>query len=488
MDSTAAVSQPRPAPSEKQHDGPWRRYFGFLISTFQRGADFAVVVACFQLGYLLYTSGLSRSSPQSFIEFALISAGIGLVYVLILDRVGLYEREISLLNIQELRGIFRTGFYAAAVVLSLSFYLRSVDLSRITMTTGLVLSPFALYIQRQIFYRLHVLFHLKGWSQRKVLIYGAGNIGTHLAKRLFESPALGLLPVGMADDNPLKHQQWLKWSGIGPNKGLKVLGGEEWIDQASQLGVELVLIALPSATFERNQKLVERCIQAGVDYAIVPNAYERFIQNVELFEIGGIPILRRKNSRVSFYFRVLKKLVDFALSSLFILLLSPLILLFGLSIRLDSRGPVLFKQKRVGLRGRQFSIYKFRTMHVEAPRYARTPSDPHDPRITRVGKWLRRTSLDELPQLFNVFRGDMSLVGPRPEMPFIVEGYTALERQRLLVKPGITGVWQISAVRGEPIHQNLEYDLFYIHNQSLLLDLSIIVKTILSVVRGVGAV
>ena len=260
MDSTAAVSQPRPAPSEKQHDGPWRRYFGFLISTFQRGADFAVVVACFQLGYLLYTSGLSRSSPQSFIEFALISAGIGLVYVLILDRVGLYEREISLLNIQELRGIFRTGFYAAAVVLSLSFYLRSVDLSRITMTTGLVLSPFALYIQRQIFYRLHVLFHLKGWSQRKVLIYGAGNIGTHLAKRLFESPALGLLPVGMADDNPLKHQQWLKWSGIGPNKGLKVLGGEEWIDQASQLGVELVLIALPSATFERNQKLVERCI------------------------------------------------------------------------------------------------------------------------------------------------------------------------------------------------------------------------------------
>ena len=171
------------------------------------------------------------------------------------------------------------------------------------MTTGLVLSPFALYVQRQLFYRLHVLFHMKGWSQKKVLIFGAGSIGTPLAKRLFESPALGLLPVGMADDTTAKHLQWVRWSGIGPSSGLQVLGGEEWIAQAPKLGIELVLIALPSATFERNQKLVDLCVQAGVDYAIVPNAYERFIQNIELFEIGGIPILRRRKSRVSFYYR-----------------------------------------------------------------------------------------------------------------------------------------------------------------------------------------
>ena len=126
-------------------------------------------------------------------------------------------------------------------------------------------------------------------------------------------------------------------------------------------------------------------------------------------------------------------------------------------------------------------------MFLDAPKYARTPADPADSRITKVGRWLRRTSLDELPQLFNVFRGDMSLVGPRPEMPFIVETYSLLERQRLLAKPGITGVWQISAVRGEPIHANIEYDLFYLENRSILLDLAIIVKTILSVIRGVGA-
>jgi lipopolysaccharide/colanic/teichoic acid biosynthesis glycosyltransferase len=161
--------------------------------------------------------------------------------------------------------------------------------------------------------------------------------------------------------------------------------------------------------------------------------------------------------------------------------------MMGFAIKMESPGPIIFKQKRVGLNGRQFSMYKFRSMFIDAPKYAKTPSNPRDPRITHVGRWLRRTSLDELPQIFNVWRGDMSCVGPRPEMPFIVETYTPLQRQRLEAKPGITGVWQISAVRGEPIHQNIEYDLFYLENRSILLDLAIIIKTVLSVIRGVGA-
>jgi len=140
-----------------------------------------------------------------------------------------------------------------------------------------------------------------------------------------------------------------------------------------------------------------------------------------------------------------------------------------------------------GARNGSADIYKFRSMYVDAPKYAVTPSESSDPRITRVGRWLRRTSLDELPQLFNVLRGEMSLVGPRPEMPFIVEKYTSFERQRLEAKPGITGVWQISAVRGEPIHHNMEYDIFYLQNRSFLLDAAILLKTFLSVLRGVGA-
>lgn len=452
-------------------------------------SDYATVFGCYLFAYYLYTSSLIQgSSPQTFIEFITFAAGAALLYVLIIDRVGLYRREISLLNIKELRGIFHVGIYAAAAILSVSFYIRSVTLSRITLTTAIMITPVALYLQRQIFYRIHVIFHQRGWSQRRVLIFGAGSIGQHLAKRLFESPSLGLFPVGFLDDEAAKHGQVLRWSGIGPRLGVKVLGDEAFLAQARDYRAEMVIIALPSASFDRNQRLVELCVAHGLEYAIVPNAYEKFIQNVELWEVGGIPILRRRERRVSPYYLVIKRVLDFTLALFFIVLLSPLYVLIGALIKFESKGPIIFKQKRVGLRGRQFSFYKFRSMFVEAPKYARTPSDPSDPRITRIGRWIRRTSLDELPQLFNVLRGDMSLVGPRPEMPFITDTYSSLERQRLEAKPGITGVWQISAFRGEPIHANIEYDLFYIENRSVLLDISIIIKTILSVIRGVGAV
>lgn len=485
---TVATALPELAlSSHAQRWTVWRRYFGRMVTLVQVLADMATVFACYMASYWFYVSGLLGRSPLAFFEFMSLSAGAAILYVFILDRVGLYRREISLLNVKELRGIFFVGMYAAAAILSLSFYIRSISLSRITMTTAIMITPVMLYFQRQIFYKIHVLFHQRGWSQKRIFIFGAGTIGIHLAKRMFQSPSLGLLPIGFLDDFQEKKNTATKWAG-GPKNGVPVLGGEELIKQCAKYGVELVVIALPSASFDRNQKLVEACVAAGVEYAVVPNAYEEFIQHVEMFEIGGVPMIRRRLRKATFVYLIMKRLLDFVLSAFFISLLSPVIIFIGLAIKLDSKGPIIFKQKRVGLRGKEFSFYKFRSMHIDAPQYARTPSDPHDPRITRVGRWLRRTSLDELPQLFNVFRGDMSLVGPRPEMPFIVETYSPLQRNRLEAKPGITGVWQISAVRGEPIHVNIEYDLFYIENRSILLDLAIIIKTVLSVVRGIGAI
>ncbi len=471
-----------------QKSNMWRPFLSRILVLAQAITDGLTVFFCFLGSYWLYTHVLSKSFPQSFSLFTSLSVASAFIYVLILDRVGLYRKEVSLLNIKELRGIFYTGLYAAAAILSISFYIRSTSLSRVTFTFALIVTPVILFIQRQIFYKLQVLFHQRGWAQKRVFIYGAGSIGLHLAKRMFESPSLGLFPVGFLDDENDKHSHFLKWNGVAPRSGIKIMGGEEKIREWRRYGVGMVLIALPSASFERNQRLVDLCVSEGLEYAIVPNAYEKFIQNVELFEIGGIPILRRRERSVSASYIVLKRAVDLILSSFFILVLSPFFLFFTIAIQFNSQGPVIFKQKRVGIRGREFSFYKFRTMHTDAPRYARSPANPEDSRITKVGRFLRRTSLDELPQLFNVFRGDMSLVGPRPEMPFIVAGYTPLERQRLEAKPGITGVWQISAARGEPIHFNLEYDLFYLENRSILLDLAIIVKTIISVIRGIGAI
>jgi lipopolysaccharide/colanic/teichoic acid biosynthesis glycosyltransferase len=185
---------------------------------------------------------------------------------------------------------------------------------------------------------------------------------------------------------------------------------------------------------------------------------------------------------------ILKRSVDCMIALSLLVVLLPLLIMIAVVIRLESRGPALFRHSRVGRDGRQFEMWKFRSMWVEEVRYERSPASKMDKRLTRVGRILRRISLDELPQLLNVVKGDMSLVGPRPEMPFIVDGYGAIERQRLVVRPGLTGLWQISSCRAAPIPQNLQYDLYYIRNHSVLLDAAILVRTISAVIRGVGAV
>jgi lipopolysaccharide/colanic/teichoic acid biosynthesis glycosyltransferase len=156
-------------------------------------------------------------------------------------------------------------------------------------------------------------------------------------------------------------------------------------------------------------------------------------------------------------------------------------------IRATSPGPAIFAHERVGRNGRVFTMYKFRTMDCDAPPSAVAPPSASDRRVTEYGKWLRATSIDELPQLFNVLRGEMSLVGPRPEMPFIVDTYDEWQRRRLAVKPGITGLWQILGRKDLPMHENLQYDFYYIRNRSLALDVSILLRTIGAVLSRRGA-
>ncbi len=184
---------------------------------------------------------------------------------------------------------------------------------------------------------------------------------------------------------------------------------------------------------------------------------------------------------------LLKRTVDLLLAVIALLLAAPLFLMVAALIKVDSRGPVLIRQRRIGRRSLPFFMWKFRSMHAGVERYARSPVSDADPRLTRFGRSLRRLSLDELPQLLNVLTGDMSLVGPRPEMPFIVNNYTSHERLRLNAIPGITGLWQISPARAMPIHKHLELDLFYIEHRNVFLDLAILLRTVTAVIRGIGA-
>jgi lipopolysaccharide/colanic/teichoic acid biosynthesis glycosyltransferase len=210
---------------------------------------------------------------------------------------------------------------------------------------------------------------------------------------------------------------------------------------------------------------------------------------------GWARIRTRTRSRVGHTGDVLKwwpsltkRCCDIVGSVILLMVLWPLLVVIAVLIKIDSAGPILFRHERVGKNGNQFVLLKFRSMKVEVPKYECSPTSGFDMRLTRLGRIIRRLSLDEIPQLINVLKGDMSLVGPRPEMPFIVEGYGTLERERLAVKPGITGLWQISPARAFPIHENLQYDLYYVRHRNLFLDWAILVRTITAVIRGVGAV
>jgi lipopolysaccharide/colanic/teichoic acid biosynthesis glycosyltransferase len=223
---------------------------------------------------------------------------------------------------------------------------------------------------------------------------------------------------------------------------------------------------------------------AGIEVGMFHNPVLNELQSSDSLTMDGLSIDCQAKRREDSTYKICKRLMDASTSAAFLVLLSPFLAVIALLIRIDSPGPALFSQERAGKNGKLLQIYKFRTMYASTPKYGLSPTSSNDWRITRIGRALRRIGLDELPQLFNVLLGNMSLVGPRPEMQFIVDQYTTHQRRRLDVTPGLTGLWQLSADRGSPIHENMLYDLYYIRNQSIWMDLAILLHTVIFVLRG----
>jgi len=205
---------------------------------------------------------------------------------------------------------------------------------------------------------------------------------------------------------------------------------------------------------------------------------------VKIDKIGQIPLIKEDDDFKNSYLRI-KRYSDLLFAVILLCLLWPLYIVIAFAIKIDSKGPVFFKQDRVGKDGEIFQIYKFRTMSVETDPYAINPLDQNDSRITKAGKFLRKSSLDELPQIINVLKGNMSFIGPRPEMAFIVAKYNEIHKERLKILPGITGLWQLSGDRKKAIHENMNYDLYYIRNVSFFLDLTILIKTLVFTFKGI---
>lgn len=459
-----------------------------LFTLLRRAIDLVVVLLGFTLGFWLYLLESNRTVPYSFSDYTLFSLVATLLFALVFHSARLYEQESSLLNVAETRRLILAWVFGSLILFGFVFYTRLIDLSRIMLTWSLIISFFLVLVERAIVYRLGVMFLAKGKPYRRVLIFGAGVVGRHLYKRIFHSPALGMKVVGFLDDEPSLWGNHVHVREITIKNGNFVFGGLEKLEALKKSeGVREIFIAMPSATYQRNLEIAEYGRKLGLKVAVVPPTYGHLMHNLEVKDIGGIPILQEKISEPHLFYLFFKRVFDILLSLIALTLLSPIIIGVSIIIKCTSPGPVIFRQKRVGLNGVEFDFYKFRSMFVDANPYGLTPTSASDPRITPFGRWLRRSSLDELPQFFNVLTGDMSIVGPRPEMPFIVATYNEEKRERLKVKPGITGVWQISAVRGEPIHANMEYDLFYIEHRSLILDFIIVIKTIGTAIRGIGA-
>jgi exopolysaccharide biosynthesis polyprenyl glycosylphosphotransferase len=302
---------------------------------------------------------------------------------------------------------------------------------------------------------------------------------------------LGYQVVGFVDDDPAK-----QGTDIGR---FRALGGTDDLLRAIQEeAVDEVIVTLPWTSHRKIVNIMSHCERRGVRAKIVPDLFQMSLNRVDLDEINGIPLIGVKEVSIRGWNLAVKRALDVVLSVIALTLLSPLFLIIAILIRRDSPGPILFRQVRVGRQGQLFTLYKFRSMRWDAeqmrPRLAtlNEATGPlfkirDDPRLTRIGRFLRRTSLDEWPQLYNVLRGEMSLVGPRPAIPAEVEQYRDWHRKRLEVSPGVTGLWQVSGRSELTFDEMVMLDLFYAENWSLLLDLKILAKTIPTVILGTGA-
>ncbi len=379
-------------------------------------------------------------------------------------------------------------------LLIISFLLQSGDVARGFILIFWGICIVLLLLGRGILKLAQRIIGVPGVVVRNTLILGAGEVGKAVAQKLVRHRGFGLKPIGFVDNEPL----YTDFSDPGI-QNLKILGGTADLPRIlDDFDVEKVIVAFSGDSHEDLLDIAAECGRHGVECSIIPRLFEIITNENMVNEIGGIPLINLRTIEIKGFDRVLKGIEDQVFGLIMLLLSLPLLLVTAIAIKLDSRGPVFFKQQRLGRNGKSFYVYKFRSMiegadqMLEDVRVLNEAEGPlfkikEDPRITRVGKWIRRFSLDELPQIFNVIRGEMSLVGPRPPIPEEVEEYRQWQKQRLQAKPGITGLWQVNGRSNIPYDEMLKFDLYYIENWSLWLDIKIILRTFSAVLSGHGA-
>jgi exopolysaccharide biosynthesis polyprenyl glycosylphosphotransferase len=325
---------------------------------------------------------------------------------------------------------------------------------------------------------------------QNTVIVGAGRVGQLIARKYLNHPEYGINVVGFVDSNPMEIAEEVRH--------IPVLGGPEILPTLVRLlDVERVVIAFSGDSHEQNLVVMRSLKDLDVQFDIVPRFFEIFGANVRMHTVEGLPLVGLPRVRLGRSSRLLKRSVDLVLAAAAFVVLAPVFMAIALAIKLDSRGPVFFRQVRMGSRDRTFKIFKFRTMHADADERkaqfvhlnmhergdSRMFKVPDDPRVTRVGRILRRWSLDELPQLFNVLSGEMSLVGPRPLILDEDQHVVEWARKRLDIKPGITGLWQVLGASDIPFEEMTRLDYVYVTSWSLWGDIRLMLRTVPALLR-----
>jgi len=437
---------------------------------------------------LARATGSSPSSEQTAITWQLALLSIP-VWLLTLIQVHAYQARFIASRAQELRRLTTAAVVGCASLLVISDLWRRIDIQRDFVAFAFVAGVGMLAVERELVRQVFLQMRRRGHRLRDVAIVGDNAEGAELRRMFDASPELGYRFAGYVVVEPGR-----RFARPG-----EVLGRlDETVEALTRRGIASVMIAASAIDVVHTSSLVRKLLNAGINVELSPTLPDIAVERLSIRPLGRFPVMYLEPFHQSGWRLWAKRVFDFVTSCIGLVILALPLLVVSLLVRLDSAGPVFYRQTRVGRNGKLFDVIKFRTMVPNAHQLrhelaAQNEADgplfkiKNDPRVTRVGRILRKTSIDELPQLWNVLRGEMSLVGPRPALPDEASLWSEDLRDRLRVQPGITGMWQVSGRSGTTFEEYSRLDLYYVDNWSLITDLSILGKTVPTVLLQRGA-
>ncbi|MFH1666149.1 MAG: undecaprenyl-phosphate glucose phosphotransferase [Elusimicrobiota bacterium] len=453
-------------------------------------SDLFLLFICWVSAYLLRFNTLyipRISAAPSFHVHLSLTFYVLAVYAVIFSRMGLYEPMRTRKVVKQFVAVFWASTVAMVCLISvIYFFLKDFRYSRVTFLIFWVLNINVLFILRIIIVGILRKFRKRGYNLRHVLIVGSGNLARAVAEKISKHLEFGLSIVGFLSRDK---------SQIGKEifAGIKVIGVyDDLKDITRNKGIDQAIFCLESKEERLIRPLLKNMDNESVDLKVILELGDIFTLRNKNEELDGFTVLSLREGPLSGWASLAKRVFDIIVSLLSLVVFAPLMCLIALLVKLTSNGPVFYSQERVGMDGRKFTLYKFRSMKTGAESNSGAVfARKGDFRITKVGKVLRRLSFDELPQLINVLRGDLSLVGPRPERPeFVAEFYKNIPKYMLRhkIRLGMTGWAQVNGLRGDScIKTRLEYDLYYIEHWSFGFDLKILFLTFFAVIKGEGA-